>query len=53
MKVNPELVESEPSFTRDIRAIGHFGTGNLEKSIRSDDDLARAKDLILKRYEAN
>lgn len=53
VKVNPEFVKLEPGFTRDVRAIGHFGTGDLEITIRSDDDLARAKELIVKSYEAS
>jgi predicted transport protein len=47
-----ERVELEPGFTRDVSKIGHFGTGNLEIIIDSD-DLERAKPLILASYEAN
>jgi predicted transport protein len=53
VKVNPESIKLETGFTRDVRAIGHFGTGELEITIRSDDDLARAKELIVKSYEAS
>jgi len=53
VKVNPELIKLEPGFTRDVRNIGHFGTGDLEITIRSDEDFARAKELIVKSYEAN
>jgi len=53
VKINPESITLEPGFTRDVRGIGHFGTGDLEITLRSDDDLGRAKDLILKSYEAN
>lgn len=53
VKVNPDTLILEPGFTRDVRKIGHFGTGDLEIVINSDDDLERAKPLILKSYEAS
>jgi predicted transport protein len=53
LKINPDDIELTKDFSRDVRKIGHFGTGDLEISIRSEDDLERAKPLILKSYEAN
>ena len=52
VKVNPELIKLEAGFTRDVRKIGHFGTGDLEIRISSNDDLKRAEPLIVKSYEA-
>jgi predicted transport protein len=52
-KVNPDDVELEDGFTRDVREIGHFGTGDLEVRIDSLDDLERAKPLIEKSYDAS
>lgn len=46
-------IHLEEGFTRDVRNIGHFGTGDLEITIRSDADLERAKPLIVKSYEEN
>jgi predicted transport protein len=46
-------VRLEKGFTRDVRNVGHFGTGDLEITIGSDDDLERAKPLIVKSYEEN
>ncbi len=46
-------VHLEEGFTRDVRNIGHFGTGNLEITIKSDSDLERAKPLIVNSYEDN
>lgn len=43
----------DDGFTRDVRKIGHYGTGDLEITIRSDEDLERAKPLILESYENN
>ena len=53
VKVDPETVELEDGFTRDVRSIGHFGTGDLEIRIRNDADVDRALPLILRSYEAS
>ncbi|HLW00882.1 MAG TPA: DUF5655 domain-containing protein [Ktedonobacterales bacterium] len=53
IKVDPTSITLEPGFTRDVRNIGHFGTGDLEISIRNNDDLERAKSLLLKSYEVS
>jgi predicted transport protein len=53
LKVNPDDVPLEEGFTRDVRAIGHQGTGDLELRIDSLDDLERAKPLIEKSYDAS
>ena len=52
-RINPETIELEKGFTRDVRKIGHYGTGDLEIAISSDTDLERAKPLLLKGYEAS
>jgi predicted transport protein len=46
-------IRLEEGFTRDVRNIGHFGTGDLEITIRTDEDLERAKPLVVKSYEDN
>ncbi len=51
LKLDPETVSIEPGFTRDVRRIGHFGTGELEVSMKSLDDLARAKPLMRTAYD--
>jgi predicted transport protein len=53
VKVDPTTIQLEKGFTRDVRNIGHYGTGELEITIQNDDDLERAKRLILKSYEAS
>jgi predicted transport protein len=53
VKVDPDTVTTEPGFTRDVRNIGHGGTGDLELTIRSDDDLEKAKPLLIRSYEAS
>lgn len=53
LKVNPDEVELEAGFTRDMRKINHFGTGNLEVIIRSEADLLKAQPLFQKAYDGS
>ncbi len=46
-------VELTPGFTRDVRKIGHYGTGDLEIVIDSDADLEQAFPLLARSYELN
>ncbi|MCF0132572.1 MAG: DUF91 domain-containing protein [Blautia sp.] len=50
LKLNPDTVELEDGFTRDMRGIGHYGTGDLEVSIKSEADFQKAKNLIDRVY---
>ena len=50
MKLDPDTVDLQEGFTRDMRSIGHYGTGDLEVSIKTADDLQRAKPLIDRAY---
>jgi predicted transport protein len=50
VKVDPDTVGLQPGFTRDVRKIGHFGTGDLEITVASDSDLERAKPLLERAY---
>jgi predicted transport protein len=52
LKVDPSTVTLEPGFTRDVRGVGHFGTGDLEVTLSSPQDLARAASLIARSYNA-
>ena len=52
-KVNPDSIKLEEGFTRDVRGIGHWGTGDLEVTIQSMDDLEKAKPLLIKSYEVS
>ena len=51
VRVNPDTVTLEPGFTKDMRGIGHYGTGDLEISIHSLADLEKAKPLFDKAYQ--
>ncbi len=53
VKVDPDSITLEPGFTRDVRSIGHFGTGELEIKMRSDEDLERVKPLLIRSYETS
>lgn len=51
LKVNPDSVELEEGFLRDVRNIGHFGTGELELRISTQRYLDRARDFLHSSYE--
>jgi predicted transport protein len=53
VKVNPKRVLLEKGFTRDVSKIGHFGTGDLEITLRNRSDLEKAKGLFQDSYEAS
>jgi predicted transport protein len=53
LKTDPTSLVLEPGFTRDVANIGHFGTGNLEVTISSKQDLERAQPLMLASYQAS
>lgn len=53
VKVDPSNIQLEKGFTRDVRNIGHYGTGDLEITIQNDEDLEHAKPLVLKSGEFN
>ena len=53
LKINPDEVSLEEGFTRNVRNVGHFGTGDLELCINSDEDFEKAKPLIIRSYDQN
>lgn len=53
LRLNPDEIELESGFTRDMRSVGHFGTGDLQISIKSVEDFEKAKILIDKAYNLN
>ncbi|MEU1535886.1 DUF5655 domain-containing protein [Streptomyces fagopyri] len=52
LKVDPDAVKLEEGFSRDMRGIGHLGTGDLEVRIASAADLEKAGPLIRRAFEA-
>ena len=53
LPLDPKRVTIEDGFSRDVRGVGHHGTGDLELTIRNTDDLNKAKPLIQKSFEEN
>lgn len=53
VKVDPDSITLEEGFTRDVREIGHWGTGDLSIAIASQSDLEKATPLLQKSYEAS
>ena len=51
LKVNPDSVGLVEGFSRDVRQIGHFGTGDLEVRVKGPDSLASALPLVLRSYD--
>lgn len=52
LRLDPGTVALEEGFTRDMRGIGHLGTGDLEVRLASASDLERAVPLIRRSFEA-
>ena len=50
LKVDPDTVSLEEGFSRDVRSIGTWGTGDLELTLRAPEDLQRAKPLLERSY---
>ena len=53
LKVDPKLVELQGGFTRDVSNIGHYGTGDLEVIITSDENIEKAKHFINMSYDVS
>ncbi len=53
VKVNPDAATPLEGFLRDVREIGHFGTGDLEITIDSNEALEKAKPFLVQSYEAS
>ncbi|OXI22524.1 DUF5655 domain-containing protein [Burkholderia sp. AU15512] len=50
LKLDPALVELEEGFSRNVSGIGHWGTGDVELTLRNQADLERAKPLLERSY---
>ena len=53
LRLNPDTVLLKEGFIKDMRGVGHFGTGDLQVTIKSIGDFERAKALINRAYEQN
>jgi predicted transport protein len=52
LKVDPDSLKLEEGFSRNVRSIGHFATGDLELRIKDAADFAKAQPLIQQSYSA-
>ncbi|MFD8812173.1 hypothetical protein ACFV23_11965 [Streptomyces sp. NPDC059627] len=52
LRLDPDTVTLEEGLTRDMRGIGHLGTGDLEVRLASAADLEKAAPLIRRAFEA-
>ncbi|MBD2846622.1 DUF91 domain-containing protein [Paenibacillus sp. IB182496] len=53
MRLNPDDLDLEDGFTRDMRNVGHYGTGDVQVIIKSPEDMEKAKPLIEQAYYSN
>lgn len=53
LRLDPQSVELEKGFTRDVSDIGHWGTGDLEVVLRKPADFEKARPLIERAYQEN
>ena len=51
LKLDPKKVPGPKGLARDVSEVGHFGTGDLEVTIRTMADLESAKPFLVKAYE--
>ncbi|MFJ6101899.1 DUF5655 domain-containing protein [Streptomyces sp. NPDC092359] len=51
LRLDPDTVVLEEGFSRDMRGVGHLGTGDLEVRIASAADLEKAAPLIRRAFE--
>ena len=50
LNIDPKTVDVQNDFTKDMSEIGHYGTGDLQITIRKMEDFERAKPLIDRAY---
>ncbi len=53
LRLDPKSIVYEQGFSRDTSNIGHWGTGDVELTIKSSKDLEKAKPLIDRAYNEN
>lgn len=53
LKLDPDSVELQDGFSRDVSNIGHFGTGDLELRISGNSPWLTVEELTRRAYEAN
>lgn len=52
LKLDPDALPTLPQNARDVREIGHYGTGDFELSVASEEEFETAKPLIEMAYQS-
>ncbi len=50
LKLDPTKISLEKGFSRDMRKVGHYGTGDLQLTIKDSADFEKAKPLIIRTF---
>jgi predicted transport protein len=53
LKIDPKSITLEEGFARDVTNIGHCGTGNLQVTLRTMQDFAKAQPLFARSYDVS
>jgi len=53
LALDPKTVDEVDDFIRNVKKIGHLGTGDVEVKIRKDEDFERSKFLLERAYNEN
>lgn len=51
VRLDPDQITLEEEFTRDVRKIGHWASGNLAITVTNQEQLMKAQPLIARSYE--
>jgi predicted transport protein len=53
LRLSPDAVAMEDGFSRDVRTVGHWGTGDVELRLVTIEDVDKAMPLIRRSYEGS
>ena len=53
LNIDPDSIELDSARMRDVRQIGHYGTGDLEITIKSKKDIGKLSEFIATSYAAS
>lgn len=53
LNLDPDSIELDAAMMRDVRQIGHFGTGDLEVTLKAKKDISKIEELIAESYAAS
>jgi predicted transport protein len=53
LKVDPSSIQLQDGFTRDVSNIGHYGTGDLQVTLRTMGDFEKAQPLFNRSYDGS